>query len=69
MALSVAKVIDDVLCVRSEEYLERVEWVEISEGDRAGFEDAEKVRCVMESVRKGLNERCAGMVYEVSFLL
>jgi hypothetical protein len=31
-----------------------------------GSEDAGKVGLVMESVRKALNELCAGMVYQVS---
>jgi hypothetical protein len=44
MILSARKVIDEVLCVRSEECFEREEWVEILEGDGMGFDDAEKVK-------------------------
>jgi hypothetical protein len=62
MILSARKVIDEILCVRSEECFEREEWVEILEGDGVGFEDAEKVKWV----RRGLNEHCAGMVYQVN---
>jgi hypothetical protein len=52
MILSARKVIDEILCVRSEECFERKEWVEILEGDGVGFNDAEKVKWVMESVRR-----------------
>ena len=65
MILSARKVIDEVLCVRAEECFERAEWVEILEGDGDGFGDGEKVKWVMEAVRRGLNDRCAGMVYQV----
>jgi len=66
MILSARKVIDEILCVRSEECFEREEWVEILEGDGVRFDDAAKVKWVMDSVRRGSSERCAGMVYQVS---
>jgi hypothetical protein len=34
------------------------------EGNGAGFEDGERVKWVLESVRRGLNEWCAAMVYQ-----
>jgi len=51
--------------VRAEECFERPEWVEILESDGDRFEDAEKVKWVMDSVRRGLNERCAAIVYQI----
>jgi hypothetical protein len=69
MVLSARKVIDDVLCVRAEECFEIEEWVEILESDGGRFEDGEKVGWVMDSVRRGLSERSAGMVYQVGAFL
>jgi len=69
MVLSARKVIDDVLCVRAEECFAMGEWVEILESDGGRFEDGEKVGWVMDSVRRGLSERSAGIAYQVRFLL
>ena len=68
MILSARKVIDDVLCVTALECFEQPDWLEIMESDGARFEDAERVGWVMESVKRGLSEKSAGMVYQVCFL-
>lgn len=68
MILSARKVIDDVLCVKAQECFEQPDWLEIMESDGARFEDAERVGWVMESVKRGLSEKSAGMVYQVRFL-
>jgi hypothetical protein len=67
MVLSARKVIDDVLCVRAEECFEMGEWVEILESDGGQFEDGEKMGWVMDSVRRGLGEKSAAIVYQASY--
>jgi hypothetical protein len=67
MILNARKAMDEALCMRAEECFERAEWVEIMESDGGRFEDSEKVKWVMDSVRRGLNEKCAAMVYQVRF--
>jgi hypothetical protein len=65
MVLSARKVIDDVLCVRAEECFEMGEWAEVLESDGGRFEDGEKVGWVLNSVRRGLSEKSAKIVYLV----
>ena len=69
MILSARKVIDEVLCTRAEECFEGADWVEILEGDGGGFEDKERVGWVMESLKRGLSDRCAAMVYQVCLFI
>lgn len=65
MILSARKVIDDVLCTKADECFEQSEWLAIMEGDGARFEDGEQVEWVMEAVRRGMNEKNAGLLYQV----
>ena len=67
MVLSTRKVIDDVLCMRAEECFAMGEWVEILESDGGQFEDGEKMGWVMDSVRRGLGEKSAAIVYQASY--
>jgi hypothetical protein len=67
MVLSARKVVDDVVCAKPQECFEQEEWVEVMQSDGVRFEDAEKVEWVMDSVKRGLSERTAGMVYHVRF--
>jgi hypothetical protein len=62
MVLSARKLIDDVLCARTEECFEVGEWVEILESDGGWFEDGKKVGWVMDSVRRGLSEECGDSI-------
>lgn len=66
MILSARKTIDEVLCTKADECFEQSEWLTIMEGDGARFEDAELVEWVMESIRRGMNEKNAGALYQVS---
>jgi hypothetical protein len=65
MILSARKTIDDALSTKADECFEQSEWLAIMEGDGARFEDAEQVEWVMESVRRGMNEKNAGLLYQV----
>ncbi|KAF9652431.1 hypothetical protein BDM02DRAFT_3153836 [Thelephora ganbajun] len=64
LVLSARKTIDEVLCNQADECFERPEWVEFMAGDGARFDDADKVEWVMDSVRRGLNELNAPLVYQ-----
>jgi len=66
LVLSVRKTIDEVLCNQADECFEQQEWIEFMEGDGTRFDDADKVEWVMESVKRGLNEQNAPLVYQVS---
>ena len=65
LVLSAKKTIDEVLCNQVDECFEQPEWVEIMAGDGARFDDADKVEWVMDSVKKGLNDLNAPLVYQV----
>lgn len=69
MVLTARKNIDEALCRQSDECFEQPEWLEFMESDGARFEDAERVEYVMESVKRGLDDKSAGMVYQVRNLL
>ncbi|KII84313.1 hypothetical protein PLICRDRAFT_167831 [Plicaturopsis crispa FD-325 SS-3] len=58
------KTIDEVLCTRAEECFEQPDWLEMMESDGVRFEDGEQVELIMDSVRRGLNEKNAGTVYQ-----
>ncbi|KAI0087448.1 hypothetical protein BDY19DRAFT_955832 [Irpex rosettiformis] len=64
MILSARKTIDEVICTKANECFEQGEWLVIMEGDGARFEDAELVEWVMEAVRRGMNEKNAGHLYQ-----
>ncbi|KAG9034590.1 hypothetical protein FRB95_013043 [Tulasnella sp. JGI-2019a] len=64
MILTVRKRIDDTMCNNCEEVFEQEEWVAILERDGAVFGDTEKVGWAMDSLRRGVNERNAGFVYQ-----
>jgi hypothetical protein len=66
LVLSARKTIDEVLCNQVDECFEQPEWVDFMIGDGARFDDADKVEWVMESVKRGLNELNAPLVYQVS---
>jgi len=66
LVLSARKTIDDVLCNQADECFEQPEWVEFMAGDGARFDDADKAEWVMDSVKRGLNELNAPLVYQVS---
>ena len=68
LVISARKTIDEVLCNQADECFEQPEWVEFMAGDGARFDDADKVEWVMESVKRGLNEQNAPLVYQVSDL-
>ena len=68
LVLSARKTIDEVLCNLVDECFEQPEWVEFMAGDGARFEDADKVEWVMESVKRGLNDMNAPLVYQVGDL-
>ena len=63
LVLSVRKTIDEVLCNRLKECLEEPEWVELI---AFSGNDLEKVNLVMESVKRGLNDFNAPLIYQVS---
>ncbi|KAI0697014.1 hypothetical protein BC835DRAFT_801481 [Cytidiella melzeri] len=64
MIISARKIIDEVLCTKADECFEQSEWLAIMESDGARFEDGEQVEWVMESVRRGMNEKNAGLLYQ-----
>jgi hypothetical protein len=67
MVSNARKVIDDLVCAKPQECFEQEEWVEVMQSDGVRFEDAEKVEWIMDSVKRGLSEKTAGMVYHVRF--
>ncbi|PCH39473.1 hypothetical protein WOLCODRAFT_167980 [Wolfiporia cocos MD-104 SS10] len=64
MVLSARRVMDEVLCSQAELCFEQPDWLDIMEADGAHFEDAERVELVMDSVRRGMNEKNAAMLYQ-----
>jgi hypothetical protein len=67
--LSGLKHITDSLCSNISAFLEEPEWLAILEGDGARFEDIERVEWVTDGIRKGISEKNAGLVYQVSNLI
>lgn len=65
MIHTVRKKIDDTMCGSCEEVFEQEEWVSILERDGITFGDNEKVGWVMDSLRRGLSDKTAGLVYQV----
>jgi hypothetical protein len=68
LVLSARKTIDEVLCNQVDDCFEQPEWVDIMAGDGARFDDADKVEWVMDSVKRGLNDLNAPLVYQVGNL-
>lgn len=58
--------IDEVLCANLEEAFDQEEWLSILERDGAAFTDADHVRWITESIRRGLNDSNTPMVYQVT---
>ncbi|KAF9512903.1 hypothetical protein BS47DRAFT_1393787 [Hydnum rufescens UP504] len=58
------KKMDDVLCSQCEDVFEQEEWLAILENDGVRFDDGDKVRWVMDSLRRGLGDTNAGIVYQ-----
>jgi hypothetical protein len=70
MIQSAIKNIDVALCNNAEECFEQPEWLELmNQDDGVGFDDGEKVQLIMDSVKRGLTERNAPMVYQVRAIL
>jgi hypothetical protein len=69
MILAARKKIDEELCDKAAECFEQSEWLDIMEADGAHFEDGERVEWIMESVRRGMNEKNAAMLYQVCILI
>lgn len=67
MILAARKVIDDVLCTQAEQCFEQSEWLSIMEADGGHFEDGERVEWTMEAIRRGMNEKNAGTLYQVYY--
>ena len=65
MVHTAQKAIDECLVKESETCFEQAEWVDMLEGDGAGFEDGERVGWVMEALKRGMSERYAPTVYQV----
>lgn len=65
MVLTAQKAIDECLVKENEVCFEQAEWVEMLEGDGAGFEDGERVGWVTEALKRGMTERYAATVYQV----
>lgn len=66
MVTAARKTIDDVVATQAAECFDQPEWMEIMEADGVRFEDGEKVEMLLESLRRGLNEKNAAMAYQVS---
>ncbi|KDQ15159.1 hypothetical protein BOTBODRAFT_158818 [Botryobasidium botryosum FD-172 SS1] len=58
------KRIDEVLCSKCEEIFEQPDWLAMLERDGVKFEDGDKVGWVMDSLKRGLSDQNAGMVYQ-----
>ena len=69
MVTAARKTIDEVLATQAEKCFEQDEWVSIMEADGARFEDAERVEWIMESVVRGISEKNAAALYQVSLSL
>ena len=68
MVTSARKTIDEVVCSQAAECFEQPEWLEIMEADGVRFEDGEKVELLLDSLRRGLNEKNAAMAYQVRIM-
>ncbi|KAI0739276.1 hypothetical protein C8Q80DRAFT_1112299 [Daedaleopsis nitida] len=64
MVMTARKTIDDVVASQAAECFEQPKWLEIMEADGVRFEDGEKVEMLLDSLRRGLNEKNAAMAYQ-----
>ena len=69
MVPSTCKVICGVLCVHIKECFELLEWVDILEGGRGWMDDREKVKWVLESVKRCLSVHSAAIIYQMGPLI
>jgi hypothetical protein len=69
MVLVERKKIDEVFCVKCEEVFEQEEWLAIIERDGVGFDDMDKLCWAMASLKRGLSDKTAGIVYQVCIFL
>ena len=60
------RTIDSVICSKAEECFEKREWLDLLENDGVGFEDKDRVVEVMASVKRGLTDKNAASVYQVT---
>ncbi|KAF9038308.1 hypothetical protein BDZ89DRAFT_1090557 [Hymenopellis radicata] len=58
------KTIDSVFAGSSEACFSQPDWLELMESDGVRFEDGERVEWVMASVKRGLNDKNAALVYQ-----
>jgi len=65
MVSTARKAIDECIVRECETCFEDTEWVTLLEGDGVGFGDSERVAWVMESLKRGMSEKYAGIVYQV----
>lgn len=68
MILAGRKGVDDVMCGKSEACFNSREWGEIMERDGVDFNDAERVEWIMAAVNRGVNDKNAASLYQVSLL-
>lgn len=65
MVSTARKAIDECIVRECETCFEDTEWVTLLEGDGVGFGDSERVGWVMESLKRGMSEKYAGILYQV----
>ena len=68
MVVAATKTIDEVMATEAASCFEQPEWLGMMESNGARFEDAERVEWIMDSVRQGMNEKNAAMLYQVCIL-
>ncbi|KAF8320431.1 hypothetical protein DL93DRAFT_2052982 [Clavulina sp. PMI_390] len=64
LVLAARNKIDEVLCAHLDEALEQEEWLALLENDGAGFNDTDQVALIMSSIKRGLTDSNAPMVYQ-----
>jgi len=66
MILNGRKGVDDVICSKGEACFTSREWNEIMERDGVAFDDADRVEWIMAAVSRGVSERNAALLYQVT---
>ena len=69
MVVSERRIVDEVLCNQADECFEKPEWLELMAEDGTWSNNANRVKWVMDSVGRGLNDRNAPLVYQVGGFL
>ncbi|GBE83716.1 hypothetical protein SCP_0507720 [Sparassis crispa] len=64
MIIAARKHVDQVLCAQADQCFEQPEWLEIMEANGTNFDHAEQVELIMQSLRRGMNEKNAAMLYQ-----